>query len=70
MKTSELIRELQERIELYGDSEMMFYDSEGIEDFDINSVYYDDKTERIMVSNLIDMFRDSDTEKPQPASRS
>lgn len=53
MKASDLIRELQERIEIYGNLEV----SIRIEGYDLNllSVYGDEYSERIIVSDFPDI---------------
>jgi len=56
MKASELIKELQERIDVYGDSEVVFRDCNSGEDIDIISVYYDIDVDHVIVSNLVDVF--------------
>lgn len=56
MKISDVIKELQERMDIYGDSEVIFRDCDGDEDIYILSVYYDDEAERAIVSNFVDVF--------------
>lgn len=51
MKASEIIRELAERIELYGDWNVVIrIDDE--DDIDVGSIYADDEAERIVVSDF------------------
>lgn len=55
MKASELIKELQERIDIYGDIEIiMRVGDNGIddEDFNVMSVYGDEESERIVISDF------------------
>lgn len=51
MKASELIKELQERIELYGDWGVQIRTED--DDVDVGSVYADDEAERIIVSTFV-----------------
>ena len=52
MKASEIIKELQERIELYGDWNVIIRVSEcsDDDDIDVGIVYTDDEAERIVIS--------------------
>lgn len=52
MKASNLIKELQERIELYGDLEVSI--RVGFEDEDLRSVFGDESSDRIIVSDFPD----------------
>jgi hypothetical protein len=61
MLASELIKRLSKRLDLYGDVDVVFRDSDG--DFidpgtDIGSVYYDDEDERIVISDQYDFFEE------------
>ena len=58
MKASDIIKELQKHIDLYGDCEVIFRDSDGDNDIDILSVYQDDEAARTVVSNQFDYFTD------------
>jgi hypothetical protein len=58
MKASDIIKELQKRIDIYGDCEVIFRDSDGDDDIDILSVYQDEEAERTVVSNQFDYFTD------------
>lgn len=51
MKASEVIKELQERIELYGDWEIVIR-IDDYDDIDLGLVYADDESERIVVSSF------------------
>lgn len=54
MKASELIKELQKRVDRYGDLEIiMRTNCDGIddEDFDVMSVYGDDDAGKIVISD-------------------
>lgn len=53
MRASHLIRELQERIEIYGDLEVTIRIED--DDMDLLSVYGDEDAERIIVSNYPDI---------------
>lgn len=53
MKASDLIKELQERIEIYGDLEVVI--RIGDDDMDLLSVYGDEDAERIIVSDFPDI---------------
>ena len=54
MKASEIIKELQERIELYGDWNVIIRVSECGDDgdLDVGSVYADDEAERLVISDF------------------
>lgn len=52
MKMSEVIAELQERINLYGDSELVFRDCDDDYGESILSVYYDVDENVAVVSNF------------------
>ena len=54
MKASDIIKALQERIEVFGDWEVIFRETDGDDDVDILSVYADDETKRIVVSDFPD----------------
>jgi hypothetical protein len=60
MKASEIIKELQERIELYGDTEVSFRNGDGggdpYNDTEILSVFFDGETECVIMSDLVDPF--------------
>jgi hypothetical protein len=56
MKASDIITELRKRIDLYGDCEVIFRDSDGDDDIDVLSVYHDEDTERTVISNQFDHF--------------
>ena len=51
MKASELVKELQERIRLYGDHDVIFRDAFDDCDMDTGAVYFDEDAERIVISN-------------------
>lgn len=51
MKASELIKEIQERIEFYGDWEVQFRTDD--DDIDIGLVYADDEAERIIITDYM-----------------
>ena len=53
MKASDLIKELQERIEIYGDLEVVIRIED--DDMDLLSVYGDEDAERIIVSDFPDI---------------
>jgi len=53
MRANDLIRELQERIEIYGDLEVTIRIED--DDMDLLSVYGDEDAERIIVSNYPDI---------------
>ena len=53
MKASDLIKELQERIEIYGDLEVVIRIED--DDMDLLSVYGDEDSERIIVSDFLDI---------------
>lgn len=53
LKASDVIKELQERIELYGDLEVIWRENDGDMDFDAISVYGDEDTARIVLSDAI-----------------
>lgn len=53
MKASDLIKELQERIEIYGDLEVVIRIED--DDMDLLSVYGDEDSERIIVSDFPDI---------------
>lgn len=53
MKASDLIKELQERIEIYGDLEVVIRIED--DDMDLLSVYGDEDAERIIVSDFSDI---------------
>lgn len=53
MKASDLIKELQERIEIYGDLEVVM--RSGDDGMDLLSVYGDEDAERIIVSDFPDI---------------
>lgn len=53
MRAGDLIRELQESIETYGDLEVTIRIDD--DDIDLLSVYGDEDAERIIVSNLPDI---------------
>jgi hypothetical protein len=54
MLISEVIKELQNRLELYGDAFVVYRDEDTDPDIDVNSVYYDEDTERCILSDAID----------------
>lgn len=54
MKASDIIKTFQERIEIFGDWEVIFREEGGDDDIDILSVYADDEAERIIVSDSPD----------------
>lgn len=56
MKISDVIKELKERQELYGDTEVIFRDSDGDENIDVLSVYFDEDADRAVMSNAFDPF--------------
>ncbi|MHC1696418.1 MAG: hypothetical protein AB9835_14365 [Eubacteriales bacterium] len=58
MKASEVIQELQKRIDYHGDCEVVFRDADDYdsEDIDVMAVYYDEDADRVVVSNQIDFF--------------
>jgi hypothetical protein len=51
VKASEIIKELQERIKLYGDYDVIFRDVFDDCDIDTGAVYFDEDAERIVISN-------------------
>ena len=51
MKASEIVKELQERIKLYGDYDVIFRDVFADCDMDTGAVYFDEDAERIVISN-------------------
>lgn len=51
MLISELITELQKRLELYGDSGVCFRDSEGDMDMDIMTAYYDQDDDKMILTD-------------------
>lgn len=51
MKASEIIKELQERVALYGDWNVQIRTED--DDIDVGSVYVDDEAERIIVSAFV-----------------
>ena len=53
MRASNLIKELQERIEIYGDLEVVIRIED--DDMDLLSVYGDEDAERIVVSDFPDI---------------
>lgn len=55
MKTSELISALQERLDIYGDWNVIIRLSDDDADIDLMSVYVDDEVERIIVSDFPDI---------------
>lgn len=54
MTVSELIKQLQDRFELYGNMEVSFRDCLDDSDRPVQSVFYDDDTDTIMVSDIKD----------------
>lgn len=58
MKASDIIKGLRKCIDIYGDCEVIFRDSDGDDDVDILSVYQADEAERTVVSNQFDHFAD------------
>lgn len=54
MKASEVIEKLQERIDIYGDWEIIFRDPFNDDDYYIFSVYADDGAEQIIISSAPD----------------
>jgi hypothetical protein len=54
MLISEVIKELQNRLELYGDAFVVYRDEDTDPDIDVNSVYYDEDAERCILSDAID----------------
>lgn len=52
MKMSEVVLELQKRIDIYGDSELVFRDYDDDFGTNIMSVYYDDDENVCVVSNF------------------
>lgn len=55
MKASELILALQERIDIYGDWNVIIRILDDDTDIDLMSVYGDDEAERIIVSDIPDI---------------
>ena len=51
MLISELIKELQERLDLYGDSAFVFRSWGTDDDCDVLSAYYDQDDEKMIVSD-------------------
>lgn len=51
MLISELIKELQERLDLYGDSTIVFRLWGTNNNFDVFSTYYDQDGEKMIISN-------------------
>ena len=52
MLISELIEELKERLELYGDSRVIFRGYLSDDDIDIEAAYYDDDDDKMVLSDL------------------
>ena len=52
MKASEIVKELKERIKLYGDYDVIFRDVFDDCDMDTGAVYFDEDAERIVISNI------------------
>ena len=52
MRISELIKELQERLELYGDSRVIFRQYLSDDDIDIEVAYYDEDDGKMILSDL------------------
>lgn len=55
MKASELIAAIQERIEIYGDWNVVIRIFDDDTDIDLMSCYADDEAERIIVSDFPDI---------------
>lgn len=58
MKASELIKELQDRIELYGDCQVIYRlgyqeDADQSDDLEIHSAYGDEDDNKIILSDLL-----------------
>jgi hypothetical protein len=52
MIISELIKALQQRLEIYGDIRVVYRDDESYaEDVDIFTLYYDDEWDKVILSN-------------------
>lgn len=54
MLISELIKELQERLEMYGDAQVVYREFDGDMDLDICSAYFDQDEEKMVVSDMFD----------------
>lgn len=62
MKASELIKELKERIFLYGDYEVLIRDDDD-QEIDAGSVYFDEDAERIIISSFHFFLTDEEGER-------
>ena len=52
MLISELIKELQERLEIFGDSPVIFRAYLDDDDIDIEQAYYDDDANKMVLSDI------------------
>ena len=56
MLISELIKELQERLEMYGDSGVCFRDAMSDMDIDVLTAYYDQDEGKMIITDLYSVF--------------